>query len=107
MDGRGFEDFARREIEGFFRRRGERWKFYCASCQRPRPCIGAPPAGPSGGERRAGMTVWLGVSLLLAVIGVVLWIEGGPHPRTGAAWLLLGAILIVAGLPALLCRLFC
>ncbi len=32
MDGRGFEDFGRREIEGFFRRRGERWKFYCASC---------------------------------------------------------------------------
>ncbi len=27
--------------------------------------------------------------------------------RTGAAWLLLGAILIVAALPALLCRLFC
>jgi hypothetical protein len=85
------EDFARREIEGFFRRRGERGKFYCASClatqltergaqgifpatwtaaiedlferpgalriessrrcdacqrPRPRPCIGAPPAGP-------------------------------------------------------------
>ena len=35
------------------------------------------------------MTYSLGVSLLLAVIGVVLWIEGGPHPRTWAAWLLL------------------
>lgn len=27
------------------------------------------------------------VSLLLAVIGAVLWIEGGPHPRTWGAWL--------------------
>ncbi len=53
------------------------------------------------------MTVSLGVSLLLAGIGVVLWIEGGPHPRTGAAWLLLVAILLVSALPVLLCRLFC
>jgi hypothetical protein len=53
------------------------------------------------------MTFSLGVSLLLAVIGVVLWIEGGPHPRTWGAWLLLGAIVIVSALPALFCRLFC
>jgi hypothetical protein len=53
------------------------------------------------------MTVSLGVSLFLAVVGLVLWIEGGPHPRTGAAWLLLVAILITSALPVLLCRLFC
>jgi hypothetical protein len=53
------------------------------------------------------MTYSLVVSLLLEVIGIVLWIEGGPHPRTRAAWLLLAAILIVSALPALLCRLFC
>jgi len=47
------------------------------------------------------------LSLALAVVGVVLWIEGGPHPRTRAAWLLLVAILIVSALPALLCWLFC
>ena len=53
------------------------------------------------------MTTMLGVSLLLALIGVVLWIEGGPHPRTWAAWLLLLAIVIVSALPMLLCYLFC
>ena len=53
------------------------------------------------------MTVSLVVSLLLALIGVVMWIEGGPHPRTRGAWLLLVAIVIVAALPALFCRLFC
>lgn len=53
------------------------------------------------------MTFSVVMSLLLAVIGVVLWIEGGPHPRTGAAWLLLVAILIVAALPVLMCGLFC
>jgi len=37
----------------------------------------------------------------------VLWLEGGPTPRTWAAWLLLVAILIVSALPALLCWLFC
>ena len=47
------------------------------------------------------------LSLILAVVGVVLWMEGGPHPRTRAAWLLLVAILIVAVLPVLMCRLFC
>ena len=46
-------------------------------------------------------------SLLLALIGVVLWIEGGPTPRTRDAWLLLGAIFIVAALPVLMCGLFC
>jgi hypothetical protein len=46
-------------------------------------------------------------SLVLAVVGVVLWIEGGPHPRTWGAWTLLGAILVVAALPAVLCWLFC
>jgi hypothetical protein len=51
--------------------------------------------------------VALVVSLLLAVIGSVLWVEGGPHPRTRGAWLLLGAILVVAALPALLSWLFC
>jgi hypothetical protein len=53
------------------------------------------------------MTISLSVSLLFAVIGLVLWIEGGPHPRTRAAWLLLAAILIVAALPVLMCGLFC
>jgi hypothetical protein len=37
----------------------------------------------------------------------VLWIEGGPHPRTRMAWLLLVAILIVSAMPMLLCWLFC
>lgn len=47
------------------------------------------------------------LSLVLAVIGIVVWIEGGPHPRTwGSLGLLLGAILVVAALPALLCWLF-
>ena len=47
------------------------------------------------------------LSLVLAVVGVVLWIEGGPHPRTRAAWLLLVAILIISAMPMLLCWLFC
>jgi hypothetical protein len=47
------------------------------------------------------------VSFFLALFGVVLWLGGGPHPRTWAAWLLLMAILIVSVLPILLCRLFC
>ena len=47
------------------------------------------------------------LSLVLAIVGVVLWIEGGPHPRTRVAWLLLGAILTVSALPMLLCWLFC
>jgi hypothetical protein len=47
------------------------------------------------------------LSLVMAVVGVVMWIEGGPHPRTRAAWLLLVAILIVSVLPMLVCRLFC
>jgi hypothetical protein len=53
------------------------------------------------------MTYSLVVSFLMAVIGVVLWVEGGPHPRTWAAWLLLVVIVIVSALPTLLCRLFC
>jgi hypothetical protein len=36
------------------------------------------------------------LSVVMAVVGVVMWIEGGPHPRTRAAWLLLVAILVVA-----------
>jgi low affinity Fe/Cu permease len=43
------------------------------------------------------------LSLVLAVIGIVVWIEGGPHPRTWGAWMLLVMILAVAALPALLC----
>jgi hypothetical protein len=43
------------------------------------------------------------VSLILAGIGGTIWLEGGPHPRTRGAWLLLVAILIVAALPVLLC----
>jgi len=53
------------------------------------------------------MRVSLGVSLLFAVVGLVLWIEGGPHPRTWAAWLLLAVIVVVSALPMLLCWLFC
>jgi len=47
----------------------------------------------------------LALSLLLAAIGLVLWVGGGPHPRTRGAWLLLVAIAIVAATPVLLCRL--
>jgi len=47
------------------------------------------------------------LSLVLAIVGVVLWIEGGPLPRTRMAWLLLVAILIVSAMPMLLCWLFC
>ena len=39
------------------------------------------------------------LSLILGATGIVLWIEGGPHPRTAGAWLLLGAILIVSATP--------
>jgi hypothetical protein len=53
------------------------------------------------------MTFGFVVALLVALVGVVLWIEGGPHPRTWGAWLLLGVILIVAALPVLVCWLFC
>jgi hypothetical protein len=53
------------------------------------------------------MTFSLGVSLLLAVIGLGLWVGGGPHPRTRGAWLLLVAIVIVSALPVLICRLLC
>ena len=53
------------------------------------------------------MTYSIVMSLLLGLIGVVLWIEGGPHPRTWAAWLLLMVTVIVSTLPALLCWLFC
>jgi hypothetical protein len=53
------------------------------------------------------MTYSVVLSLLFALIGVVMWIEGGPHPRTWVAWLLLVTILIVSALPVLLCWLFC
>jgi hypothetical protein len=53
------------------------------------------------------MTYSVVLSLLFALIGVVMWIEGGPHPRTWGAWLLLVAIVVVAALPMLLCWLFC
>ena len=53
------------------------------------------------------MTFSLVVSLLLGLIGVVLWIEGGPTSRTRDAWLLLVTMLIVAALPVLMCGLFC
>jgi hypothetical protein len=53
------------------------------------------------------MPIGLGMSLLLAIIGIVLWFEGGPHPRTWGAWLLLVGILIVSALPMLLCWLLC
>ncbi|HKW95253.1 MAG TPA: hypothetical protein VJX92_25435 [Methylomirabilota bacterium] len=46
------------------------------------------------------------VIFLICGIGVVLWLEGGPPPRTWA-WLLLAMIRIVSALPALLCWLFC
>jgi hypothetical protein len=53
------------------------------------------------------MTYSLVASLLFALIGVMLWTEGGPTPRTWAAWLLLVVILIVSALPMLMCWLFC
>jgi hypothetical protein len=53
------------------------------------------------------MTYSLVVSLLLTLIGVVLWSQGGPTPRTWAAWLLLVAIVIISALPALLCWVLC
>lgn len=53
------------------------------------------------------MTYSLMLSVIMTVVGAVLWIEGGPHPRTRAAWLLLVAIVIVSAMPMLLCWLFC
>ena len=53
------------------------------------------------------MTYSLVLSLLVALIGVVLWIEGGPHPRTWEAWLLLVGVLGASALPAGLCWLVC
>ncbi len=53
------------------------------------------------------MTLSVVLSLILGVIGIVLWVEGGPQPRTRGAWLLLGAIIVVAPLPMVLCWLFC
>jgi hypothetical protein len=53
------------------------------------------------------MTYSLMLSFVMTVIGVVLWIEGGAHPRTWTAWLLLVAIVTVSALPMLLCWLFC
>ena len=53
------------------------------------------------------MTFAVALSCVLEAIGLVVWLEGGPHPRTRAAWLLLVAILLVSALPALICRLFC
>ncbi len=47
------------------------------------------------------------VSVVMTVVGVVLWIEGGSHPRTRAAWLLLVAIVVVSAMPTVLCWLFC
>src|SRR5713101_2991335 len=75
------------------------------------PVIGAAPVSElrrQDSRMGAGrsMTYSLLVSLLLVFIGVVLWIEGGPTPRTRAAWLLLAAILIVSALPMLMCWLF-
>jgi hypothetical protein len=59
------------------------------------------------GAGLTNMTFSLVLSLLLALLGIVFWTEGGPHPRPWAAWLLLVAILIVSALPMLLCWLFC
>ena len=53
------------------------------------------------------MTLSVVLSLILGAIGIVLWIEGGPQPRTWGAWRLLVAIVVVAALPMLLCWLFC
>jgi hypothetical protein len=44
----------------------------------------------------ANRTWSLVLSLLLAIFGIVLWLEGGSHPRTWGAWLLLVAILVAA-----------
>src|SRR5260370_30792163 len=55
------------------------------------------------GRRASAVTYSVVLSLVLTVVGVVLWIEGGPTPRTWTAWLLLVAILIVSALPTLLC----
>ena len=53
------------------------------------------------------MTYSLMLSLVITIVGVVPWLEGGPRPRTWASWLLLVAILVVAILPTLVCWLFC
>ena len=53
------------------------------------------------------MMLSVGLSLVLGAVGIVIWLEGGPHPRTWPAWFLLGVILIVTALPVLLCQLFC
>lgn len=47
------------------------------------------------------------LSVVMTVVGVVLWIEGRPQPRIRAAWRLLVAIAIGSALPALLCWLLC
>jgi hypothetical protein len=47
------------------------------------------------------------LSLILGTIGTVLWLEGGPQPRTWEAWFLLVVILMVAAAPMLMCWLFC
>ncbi len=50
------------------------------------------------------MTLSVVLSLFLAAIGLALWIEGGPQPRTWGAWRLLVAIVVVAALPILTFR---
>jgi hypothetical protein len=69
------------------------------------PALG--PRDQNRGHRPRAVKYSAMLSLVFAIVGVVLWIEGGPHPRTRAAWLLLMAILIVSALPMLLCWLFC
>jgi hypothetical protein len=47
------------------------------------------------------------MSCIFAVIGLVIWFEGGLHARTWASWLMLVGILVGAALPVPICRLFC
>jgi hypothetical protein len=43
------------------------------------------------------MTLSLVVSLLLSLIGIVLWFEVGPHPRPWEAWRACGFTLPAGG----------
>src|ERR1700737_1262477 len=74
-------DLAREALDGLSRRRR---------------CIATGLAGPT-----RPMILSVVLSLILGAIGIVLWSEGGPQPRTWGAWVLLVAIVVVAALPLL------
>jgi len=79
-----------------------------SSLRAPRPAEqGDDDARLAGSGQTTPMMLSVALSLVLGAIGIVIWLEGGPHPRTWHAWFLLGVILIVTALPVLFCQLFC